>query len=323
MSETQVTTEASVEVIDDLDAFSTDFFGQNKVESEPASPEVEQEKPDDVKVENEAQTDEPELDDEVPEEETPKPRKTFQDRINELVKQREDEKRASEAKLAELEKKWEAQLAALNPQATKKETAEPSPLDQNADGTDKYPLGEFDPAYVKDLTRYTLEQERTQMKIKEEQERQQQEQERAQQTLVASWNEKLAPAKERYPDLQEKGQELIDGFTGLDPNYAQYLTNLLMSMDAGPDVLYYLANNRDEAVKIVNSGAQKATLALGRIEAKFIEAEQQKQAAKPRVSKAPAPAPVQARGTGGGQVSIEPDTDDLDAFTKEFFRKKG
>ena len=28
------------------------------------------------------------------------------------------------------------------------------------------------------------------------------------------------------------------------------------------------------------------------------------------------------RGTGGGAKTIEPDTDDLDAFAEEFFRKK-
>lgn len=324
MSETQVTTEAQIDDTDNLDAFSTEFFGEKKVPEEAAKPDAEQ---DEVKVDEngntEAQTtdQEDDLDAEVPQEDTPPKKKTFQDRINELVKQREDEKRASDARIEQIRKEFEEQIASLKPKQVENKSAEPTPLDQNEDGTDKYPLGEYDPLFIRDLTRFTLESERTQAKIRDEQERQQREIETQQTTLVESWNEKLNPAKEKYPDLIEKGTELINGFNDLDPSYAQYLTNLLMSMDQGPDVLYYLANNRDEAVKIVNSGAQRATLALGRIEAKFVEAEQEKQKAKPKVSQAPPPAP-QARGTGGGgRVSVEADTDNLDAFEKEFFRK--
>lgn len=325
MSETEVTTEAQIDMVDDLDTFSSDFFGENKEQSKAAKPgEVEQDETDSQAKVTEAQTKSEEGDDleaEVPEQEQPK-KKTFQDRINELVKQREDEKRAADARIEEVRKEFESKFAALQPKSAEKKTDVPTPTDTLEDGQDKYPLGEFDPAYIRDLTRYEINEARAQAVIKDEQVRQQREQEQAQQTLVSSWNEKVEAAKERYPDFQEKGQELISGFNNLDPNYAQYLTNLLMSMDNGPDVFNYLSNNRDEAVSIVNSGAQKATLALGRIEAKFIEADALKKIAKPKISKAPPPPPVQARGTGGGGNTIEADTDDLDAFTAEFFRKK-
>lgn len=322
MSETQVTTEDQVAEINDLDAFSTEFFGENKVPEEAAKPDAEQDVED--KTEEgvtEAQTDETEEIEEV--EEAPPKKKTVQDRIDELVRKNHETERAAEARIAELQKKFEDAIKAIEPKPTEKKTAEPSPLDQNDDGTDKYPLGEFDPTYIRDLTRFTLEQERTQAKIRDEEERKQQEFIQAEQALSASWNEKLAPAKEKYPDFQEKGQQLIDSFkSSIAPEYGHYLTNLLMSMDNGPDVLYYLSNNPDEAVKIVNSGAQKATLALGRIEAKFIEADQEKQKARPKISKAPPPVPIQNRGTAGGVTSVEPDTDDLDAFTREFFKRR-
>ena len=93
-------------------------------------------------------------------------------------------------------------------------------------------------------------------------------------------------------------------------------------MDHGPDVLYYLSNHPEEAHAIVNSGAQKATLALGRIEARFVEAEATKVLAKPKITKAPPPPTATARGTGGGGRSVSPDTDDLDAFASEFFARK-
>ena len=142
-----------------------------------------------------------------------------------------------------------------------------------------------------------------------------------QQTRVTSWNGKLQEAVKEYPDLLEKGQALLSNFNNLDQGYQGYLTNVLMDMDHGPDVLYYLSNHPQEAFDIVNSGATKATLALGRIAARFDKGEQE--TAKPKVSKAPVPPPrnAQARGTNGAFIAVAPDTDDLDAFSAEFFKR--
>ena len=89
-----------------------------------------------------------------------------------------------------------------------------------------------------------------------------------------------------------------------------------MSMDHGPDVLYYLAENVDEAKEIFESGPQKATIALGRIESRYIQSESTK---RPRVSKAPSPPPTN-KGSAGGSKTVRPDTDDLDSFEKTFFK---
>lgn len=324
MSEIEVTHDTQIENNDDLDTFSTDFFGEKKVDEPAAKPEVEQEVLDDTDVEDtEAQKtdDEDVTEDTVLEEEPPK-KKTVQDRINEVVKQREEYKREADAKIAELERKFEDFQKAREPAKIEQKVDEPQPDSLNEDGSAKYTLGEFDPNYIKDLTRFTLNTERAQAAIEDEKQRQAKVVNDQQVALHQSWTEKVNSSQEKYPDFNEKGQTLLDGFNNLDPNYAQYLSTVLMSMEYGPDVLYYLSNNKDEAVKIVNSGAQNATLALGRIEAKFIDVEAQKLLAKPKVSKAPPPPSVQSRGTGGGATSVPADTDDLDAFTKEFFRKR-
>ena len=83
-----------------------------------------------------------------------------------------------------------------------------------------------------------------------------------------------------------------------------------------------MSNHPDEARTIVSSGAQRATLALGRIEAKFLDADAEKQLAKPKVSKAPPPPAERARGTNGAFITVAGDTEDLDEFSQEFFRKK-
>ena len=328
MSETQVTQESSTVVTDDLDAFATEFFGGNPVAEPDANQEVEQEEVSaeetgETESQSEELTDQDAAEAEV---ELAKPKSKVQERIDELVRQREDAKREADAKIDAMRREFEEKLAQLKPVEAPKAPpvtgGEPDPEATNADGTPKYALGEFDPAYIRDLTRFTLESERAVVMQREQEQRQAAEQQIRVQQLQETWNTKVESAKERYPDLVEKGQALLGGFTNLEPGYEQYLTTVLQSMDHGPDVLYYLANNPDEARSIVNSGAQKATLALGRIEAKFIEAEAQKQVSKPKITKAPPPPNVSARGTGGGGRSVAPDTDDLDAFAAEFFRRR-
>lgn len=91
-------------------------------------------------------------------------------------------------------------------------------------------------------------------------------------------------------------------------------------MEKGPEVLYYLSNHPEEAISIVNSGAQRATLALGRIESRFLQNEQQ--APKIKVTQAAPPPVARARGTNGAFIAVAPDTDDLEAFEKEFFKPR-
>lgn len=320
-----------------LDDFADELFGQSKSQPEPASLEKSEDEPaveddaqeaeDNTQVGDEvdapADQEDDETDEEEEVEEAPKPKKNrFQERIDELTsKAREAEREAAALKerLAKLEKTAEPEP---KPQVVEVQADGPSPDDKNEDGTDKYPLGEFDPKFAADVVRHTLKVEREALiaQEKEEQARLEREQEVA--VLQASWNEKLEPAKERYPDFIEKGQNLGATFDSIDGSYADYLTTTIMSMDYGPDVLYYLANNLDEATKIVQAGATKATIALGRLESKFAEADQAKQMARPKVSKAPTPPAHVNKGSAAAKAAVDPNTDDLDEFSRALFNKK-
>jgi len=327
MSETQVTTEVQFEDSDDLDAFEAGFFGRKQSETpETKGAEAGQDDSVETKVDTESQTDdedEAELKEEVKEDAPPK-KKTVQDRIDEVVRQREEIRREAAAEVAKLRQEMEDLKKGINPPATTEspDPQEPRPDALDKDGNPVYGLGEFDPQYIRDLTRFTLNQERAKVEAESAQAQRQAAAQQEQQTLQTSWNTKLEEAVKEYPDLQEKGRAMLSNFDNLDPNYAGYLSTVLMSMDKGPDVLYYLANHPDEAQSIVNSGAQKATLALGRIESRFLKDEQA--APKPKVSKAPPPPPAkaQARGANGAYIAVAPDTDDLDAFASEFFKPK-
>lgn len=330
------TEQTSVEPTDDLDLFSADFFGQKKAEPEPAKPEEDDGKEgsdahtddgtqpsedDDTLDEDDNGKDNPDEDEDSGDKNPPKKKNRFQERIDELTgKAREAERReaALKAELEEIRKKLDKNEPELPTKPV--EVAGPSPDDKNEDGTDKYPLGEFDPNFIRDLTKFTLEEERRALKAKEAEETQQRQLDEQRAQLETSWREKLGPAQERYPDFQEKGSQLIESFPDLNPAYGEYLTATIMGMDYGPDVLYYLANNPDEAKKIVESGPTKATIALGRIESKFLEAEEEKKKTRTKVSKAPTPPPTN-KGLAAAHIDIPDDTDDLDAFTKKLFPK--
>lgn len=331
---------------DDLDLFTAQLFGQSEASKNQANdseedkneedrasdaPNEEDTHSGDDTPENEdedtedVEDSEDEASDDVDPEPKPKPKKNrFQERIDELT----GKAREAERQKAALEEKIEALLAKLDDKeptvekVSPKINSGPQADDLNEDGTDKYPLGEYDPHYIRDLTRFTLEQERLAVKAREQEEDNQRQIDKQRAELQSSWQEKLGPAQERYPDFQERGEELLDTFAGIDQAYGEYLTATLMSMEYGPDVLYYLANNKDEAQKIVNSGPQKATIALGRLEAKFSFANEEKQKARPKVSKAPEPPSHLNKGSAVARPDVSGDTDDLDAFTDMFFKKR-
>lgn len=325
---------------DNLDDFNALFHGHAKeveTTNEPASSEEEvveddasesedvdtlepTNEDDDDSESEDGDTDDEDADETDPEPEPdPKPKKSrVQERIDELTREKHEERRqrlALEAKLDEI-------LAQVKPKEAEPTSVQtgPTPDDSNEDGTDKYPLGEFDPAYIRDLTRHTIEQERKVAEEVAEERARVEREEQAQVQLATEWTGKLEAAKERYPDLMEKNGALVESFSDLDPAYGEYLASTIMSMDNGPDVLYHLASNPEEARAIVNSGAAKATISLGRLSARFETTTETKP--KLKVSSAPVPPPRVNKGAASVST-VAPDTDDLDSFEVEFFKKKG
>lgn len=325
-----------------LDDFSTEFFGQNKVEPEPTkSEEVEEDDSAEIDAKENTQQGETEesiqdeTDETIEDKDTlaeenepegkakPSPKKSrAETRIEELnakFRQEERARIALELKIEELQKQSE-QNKKTEPTSEVEEDSIPKPTDKNEDGTDKYPLGEFDAEYMLDRVRYEnkiiLDADRASRDEAAEKTKQEETQTAAQAQLQKDWSDKLVPAQERYPDFEEKQASLVDTFDGIDQQYGDYLASTIMEMEHGPDVLYHLAENPDLAKSIVESGAKKATITLGRIEAQFIGESKP----KVKVSKAPTPPPTN-KGSSAARGKVRADTDDLDAFSSEFFKK--
>jgi hypothetical protein len=319
--------------MDNLENFNKAFFSEEPDNQEPVQEDEELEEIEEESDENEedddslATDDEDELEDED-EDEEPQPkakkRNRTQERIEKLVaeaRQAERDRDALRRQLDEVlastkkEEKTEAEPALkdkLVPEA-------PQPDAVDKDGEPLYPLGEFDPKYVADLTRFTITQEMEAAQKRQEALLQQKEIETQQEALKASWEENLERAEETVPDIREHIATMADAFEGIDPNYGEYLAGTIMSCEYGPEIMYYLSQNIGEAQKIVASGPAAATLAIGRLEAKFMTKPEDAKRNK-RVSDAPPPPNARSRGSGG-RFSVPPDTRDLAAFRREFYKE--
>lgn len=334
-------TDASDET--DLDLFSADFFSADKAPvkdtteesddgDEPTSHETDETNTEDEGNESDEgnEGDEAdETDEEVEPEKPGKKKSRFQERIDDLTaKIREGDRQKDELAnqlreaIARLDKAAGPDETQNTPQKTNG-LVEPTADDTLEDGSPKYPLGEFDPKLLRDLTRYDRAIERAHEQEVATQTNAERVQAEKLQVLQTEWNGKVESAKEVYPDYVEKGQTLLETLGDVDQDYAVYLTQNLMGMDYGPDVFYYLAEHPEEARAIVNSSPEKALNRLGRIEARFeiAAAERSGKETKQRVTNAPAPAP-RNKGSNAQAPRINLADASLDDFEKEFFRKK-
>lgn len=312
---------------DDLDSFAADFLhgstdhNRKRVET-PEEPviEAEAEEPeidetDDIVEDADANDTDENDEEEAPVEEKPK-KKSVQDRINEITAQRYEDKRAADARIAELERKLQ-ERETEKPQPKAVESTEgPDPLAENEDGTLKYPMGEYDPAFVRDIAIHAVKQEQKAAETYRKQSEQEAQINAARQTAQTEWLGRVDEVKTEIPDIVDKIKSLDTVVAQADVGYQQYLVDVIMSLDNGPRVMAYLADNLDQAQKIVSSGAASATVALGRLDGKMAKAPAEKKI----VTQAPKPAVRTPRGTSG-QFSMRGDENDLDAFAREFLKK--
>lgn len=313
-----------VDTSDDLDAFSATFYGTS-MEAPKDDPKPEDESkdaPEDVSddtppaPDKEAEDDDPVDPEDNAEADKPKPKKkSAQERISELANARREAERRAE----ELERKLQEALGKKDTpkeEAVAKVSGEPTPDDLGEDGEPKYPLGEFDPNYIRDLTKFTLNEEKKAADAARESERKAAQEQEVREHLMNDWQNRIEDIENELPDFRTKAASLEDTFSDIDPKYGEFLATTIMSLEAGPRVLYHLAENPDEAEAIVKMGPVMAAVALGRLEASLAT----KVVIPPKTSDAPPPPP---RNRGGSVRMTTPgDTDDLDAFEKEFFKKK-
>lgn len=227
----------------------------------------------------------------------PKPKKTAQDRIDEVTAaRRQAERDAKEAR--EEAERWRA-LA--EQRAATSQTQTPQGSDGKPNPED-FQDGVYDPAYVEALTGWTVQQE-VSKRLSER------DQVRTQQTALTAFN---ARAAEAFPDGEPDGLKALKAL----PQLSQTIAMTILDMDDGPKVADHLGANRAELSRIESLPPHMQVLELAKISTRLASAPAAASSAN-RTPNAPAPPEGAARGAGG-RFTVAPDTEDFSAFKKRF-----
>lgn len=229
----------------------------------------------------------PETDPEDGDQEGDDHKSRLQERFKKITSQRE-EARADAAKAQQRAAELEARLAAFEkPQQTEKaQDAKPQP----ADFTDAF-------EYAERLAEWAAKQ----ALIARDAEERKKAEESAKAKVVDGWRERLAAVKTEIPDFDE-------AITASDVVVSDAVRDAIIESDAGPRILYHLAEHPELAKAIADMTPAASLRAIGRLEAKFEKkaVADEPPATKPKTSKAPAPiTPIRGTSTVADAVTAD------------------
>ena len=227
------------------------------VEDAPVEVEAEAESESEPKVEEEAQV--------TDKKQNPKLEKRF----SELTKQREMARQEAERE-RQRARELEEEIGKLR-QATKPKA---EPLEQEPQPAQFQDAFEYAKALAEWSTEKALrerDQQEYQRKVAEEESR-----------VKQSWIQKQNAVKADIPDYDEKVADL-------QIEVAPEIHEAIMTSDAGPKVLYHLANNVEFTEKLAQMPVSKALREIGKLEAKFEDKAEEPVKTVATKSKAPAP----------------------------------
>jgi hypothetical protein len=234
------------------------------------APEETTEAADDAEpIESEVEN-EPEADDEAPAIENEGKPSKLKARFSELTKQRE-QARADAQRERDAREALEARLAALEqgqaPRQALVADAKPTP-DQFTDAFE----------YAEALAEFSAERA---LKERDRQDLERKAQEQ-QAKVVQTWTKRLEAAKVEIDDFDE----MVSSSDIVVPNH---IRDAILESDVGPQILYHLASNQDQARSFNDLTPAQALRAIGKLEAKFEKSETSKPERSVVKSKAPAP----------------------------------
>lgn len=184
-------------------------------------------------------------------------------------------------------------------QETKPQTpAQPSADDPEPDPADttKYPEGQFDRAFIRDMGRWAARQETGQRFTEAETKAQQEQSRRAEVEAVTQWQQTLPEARKRYTDFDQVLERIPN-----TPENAP-IVRLMMASPVGNDVVYALVTQQTGDGTPLMQMYQRAPNVesklrlLHHIEAQVIHA-QRSASAKTKESKTNAPPPIDPLNT--------------------------
>ncbi len=295
-----------------LDDFIAEFNGANVAESPPAVVEalVEPAEP----AEGAEEAPEPvaeQTEEQKAEEKAQKDEKS----VNRFTKQTR-ELREAQRRIAELEAKMAAPAPAeatplTKPAETGNDTASKAPNAEN------YRYGELDPQYMQDVADYRADLRIAAFREELAKQNEATQQATAAQREAAALREKAEQVTQagssKYADFNEV---VVQGAQNQEWTLTKEMFELAAETSVPADVLYHLASNPEEADRVATLPLAQQALWFGRMEAKLATP-----AAPPARKVTQAPEPMASVRGAGSRNTVPDDTDDLDAFSRKFFKR--
>ncbi|PIB91285.1 hypothetical protein [Caulobacter sp. FWC2] len=304
---TDTTNGADLSASDDFAAFeaSIDNPATEVPAEEPKAADAEPEPAPSAEGDGDKPSDPAEGDEPQPEPEAAaKPKKTAQQRIDELTWKAAEAERREQA----IQKRLEEALAGKAPPTDQRQAQTDGAPDPN-----DYEFGDEDAAYIRDHARFEVRQE---MRREFDAERQR---EQADQALAKSREAFSQRKAEAFPDGDP------DGFTAFCalPEVPTGLNDIIMVSEVGPQLADYYGANKNELERLSALPLHLQVYEIAKVEGRLAATTAAPAQAettpppKPKIATdAPSPAP-QVRGSGG-QFKVSPDTDDFSAFEKAY-----
>ena len=202
-------------------------------------------------------------------------------RFSDITKQREEARKEAQRE-RETRENLERELAALRQQSAppaRTPDAKPQPS-QFSDAFE----------YAEALAEWSTEQ----ALVKRDQEERDRRADQERQKIISSWSQKVATAKAEMPDFD-------DMVASSDVVVPDHVRDAILESDAGPRILYELAENAELAKKITGMSPNAALREIGKLEARFESKTETKQSNPVGKSKAPPPInPIRASGNAMG-----------------------
>lgn len=172
--------------------------------------------------------------------------------------------------------------------ALKSAQPEPKPVEQPA-STGKPALDQYESydEYVEALADWKYEQRA----LQERERSQKQQQEQTQAEKVRSFQARADAVRETHPDFDQV-------VTNPTLPISQAMADAAYASEKGPEILYHLGQNPQEADRIYRMSPIEAAMAIGRIEATL---------SRPARTKSSAPEPIEPVSGVGGVQSVDPD----------------
>lgn len=236
-------------------------------------------------------TDDENLKDESKDDQKPKKKGGFQKRIEKF------QKKLSE-KDQEIEH-WKRQALEQKAQDLKKpETANAKV--SSIEGKPKAESFETHEEYVDALTDWKLEQREIEKQAKSREE-----------NLKTEYQKQVSTFQSKLADFAETKEDFHDVIEDVDDIPLSFgIQEVILSSDLGPQVMYELAKNRNELVRINRLGAVDAAREIGRIEAR-LSSEYASAKETKEIKQTKAPPPINPVGSKGS-AKIEKSPDDME-----------